>query len=42
MSGKFERVLDISLNVKVILGRTKMSVKDVFELPKGSLIKAKT
>ena len=36
------RVLDIELNVSVILGRTKMALKDIFELGKGSLIELDT
>ena len=39
---KFERVLDIPLEVAVILGRTKMTLKDIFELSKGSLIELDT
>lgn len=42
MSEKFDRVLDIELKVSVILGRTKMSLKDIFELSKGSLIELDT
>jgi flagellar motor switch protein FliN/FliY len=42
MEKKFDRVLDIELTVSVILGRTKMSLKDIFELGKGSLIELDT
>ncbi|CEI72276.1 MULTISPECIES: flagellar motor switch protein FliN [Romboutsia] len=42
MSEKFDRVLDIELKVSAILGRTKMSLKDIFELSKGSLIELDT
>ena len=38
MNKNLARVLDIELNVNVILGRTKMALKDIFELGKGSLI----
>ena len=38
MNKNLARVLDIELNVSVILGRTKMALKDIFELGKGSLI----
>ena len=37
MNKNLARVLDIELNVSVILGRTKMALKDIFELGKGSL-----
>lgn len=42
MSEKFDRVLDIQLEITTVLGRTKMSLKDVFELTKGSLIELDT
>lgn len=42
MNKNLARVLDIELNVSVILGRTKMSLKDIFELGKGSLIELDT
>ena len=32
MNKNLARVLDIELNVSVILGRTKMALKDIFEL----------
>ena len=38
MNKNLARVLDIELNVSVILGRTKMALKDIFELGKGSNI----
>ena len=42
MLEKFSRVLDIELEITTVLGRTKMSLKDVFELTKGSLIELDT
>ena len=42
MNNNLARVLDIELNVSVILGRTKMALKDIFELGKGSLIELDT
>ena len=42
MNKNLARVLDIGLNVSVILGRTKMALKDIFELGKGSLIELDT
>lgn len=42
MTENFERVLDISLKVTAILGRTKMTLKEIFELTKGSLIELDT
>lgn len=42
MAENLERILDIELKVDVILGRTKMSLKDIFELAKGSLIELDT
>jgi flagellar motor switch protein FliN/FliY len=42
MAENFERVLDIPLKITVILGRTKMSLKDIFELTKGALIELDT
>jgi len=42
MTENFERVLDIPLKVTAILGRTKMSLKDIFELTKGALIELDT
>ena len=42
MNKNLARVLDIELNVSVILGRTKMAIKDIFELGKGSLIELDT
>ncbi len=42
MAENFERVLDIPLKVTAILGRTKMSLKDIFELTKGALIELDT
>ena len=42
MNKNLARVLDIELNVSVILGRTKIALKDIFELGKGSLIELDT
>lgn len=42
MNDKFGRVLDIPLKVNAILGKTKMNLKDIFELTKGSLIELDT
>lgn len=42
MNKNLARVLDIELKVSVILGRTKMALKDIFELGKGSLIELDT
>lgn len=42
MREKFDRVLDIELKVSAILGRTKMPLKEIFELAKGSLIELDT
>ena len=42
MNKNLARVLDIELNVSVILGRTMMALKDIFELGKGSLIELDT
>ena len=42
MNKNLARVLDIEHNVSVILGRTKMALKDIFELGKGSLIELDT
>ena len=42
MNKNLARVLDIELNVSAILGRTKMALKDIFELGKGSLIELDT
>ena len=42
MNKNLARVLDIEINVSVILGRTKMALKDIFELGKGSLIELDT
>ena len=42
MNKNLARVLDIELNVSVVLGRTQMALKDIFELGKGSLIELDT
>ena len=42
MSENCDRVLDIELKVSVVLGRTKIPLKDIFELSKGSLIELDT
>ena len=42
MSQNIARILDIDLTVSVILGRTKLPLKDIVELDKGSLIELDT
>ena len=42
MSQNLARVLDIYLTVSVVLGRTKMPLKDILELGKGSLVELDT
>ncbi len=42
MTEKIARVLDIPLEVTAVLGRCKMSLKEVLELGKGSLIELDT
>ena len=42
MNKNLARVRDRELNVSVVLGRTKMALKDIFELGKGSLIELDT
>lgn len=42
MSQNLARILDIDLNVSVVLGRTKMALKDILELGKGSLVELDT
>lgn len=42
MNENFDRVLDIELEVTTVLGRTKMTLKDIFDLTKGSLIELDT
>lgn len=42
MTEKIARVLDIPVEVTAVLGRCKMSLKEVLELGKGSLIELDT
>lgn len=42
MNNNYSRILDIDLRVTAILGRTKMTLKEIFELTKGSLIELDT
>lgn len=42
MSQNIARILDIDLTVSVILGRSKLPLKDIVELDKGSLIELDT
>ncbi|MGL6105046.1 FliM/FliN family flagellar motor switch protein [Romboutsia sp.] len=42
MNENIERVRDIPLKVTAILGKTQMSIKEIFDLTKGSLIELDT
>lgn len=42
MSDKIGRILDIPIEITAILGRTKMSLNDILELGRGSLIELDT
>ncbi|MEF2820566.1 MAG: flagellar motor switch protein FliN [Clostridium sp.] len=42
MNEKISRVLDIPIEITAILGRTKMSLNEILELGKGSLIELDT
>ncbi|RDY24548.1 flagellar motor switch protein FliN [Romboutsia maritimum] len=42
MNNNYSRILDIDLRVTAILGRSKMTLKEIFELTKGSLIELDT
>ena len=42
MNEKISRVLDIPIEITAILGRTKMSLNEILELGRGSLIQLDT
>lgn len=42
MNSNIARILDIPIEITVVLGRTKMSLGEVLELGKGSLIELDT
>ena len=42
MNEKISRVLDIPIEITAILGRTKMSLNEILELGRGSLIEPDT
>ena len=42
MKEKISRVLDIPIEITAILGRTKMSLNEILELGRGSLIELDT
>ena len=42
MDEKISRVLDIPIEITAILGRTKMSLNEILELGRGSLIELDT
>ena len=42
MNEKISRVLDIPIEITAILGRTKMSLSEILELGRGSLIELDT
>lgn len=42
MNEKISRVLDIPIQITAILGRTKMSLNEILELGRGSLIELDT
>lgn len=42
MTEKIARILDIPIEITAVLGRTKISLKDLLELGKGSLIELDT
>ena len=42
MNKKISRVLDIPIEITAILGRTKMSLNEILELGRGSLIELDT
>lgn len=42
MSDKISRILDIPIEITAVLGRTKMTLNEVLELGKGSLIELDT
>lgn len=42
MTDKIARILDIPIEVTAVLGRTKIALRDVLQLGKGSLIELDT
>lgn len=42
MNDKISRILDIPIEITAVLGRTKMSLSEILELGKGSLIELDT
>lgn len=42
MNEKISRILDIPIEITAVLGRTKMSLNEILELGKGSLIELDT
>lgn len=42
MNDKISRILDIPIEITAVLGRTKMTLNEVLELGKGSLIELDT
>lgn len=42
MNEKISRVLDIPIEITAVLGRTKMSLNEILELGRGSLIELDT
>lgn len=42
MSDKIARILDIPIEITVVLGRTKMTLNDILDLGKGSIIELDT
>ncbi|RDY28942.1 flagellar motor switch protein FliN [Romboutsia weinsteinii] len=42
MTEKISRILDIPLEITALLGKTKMNLKDIIELGKGSIIELDT
>lgn len=39
---KIDRIIDIELELSVVIGRTKMKLKDILELNRGSIIELDT
>lgn len=39
---KIDRIIDVKLELSVVIGRTKMKLKDILELNRGSLIELDT
>lgn len=42
MSDKIARILDIPIEITVVLGRTKMTLNNILDLGKGSIIELDT